>query len=43
MPSESSFVQKRRANTVVMQAFSGIMAHTEFPFNFKATDNFTKV
>jgi len=35
-------VQKRTANTVVMQAFSGIMAHRRFPFHITATANFTE-
>jgi hypothetical protein len=43
MSSESSFVQKGIADAVVMQAFSGIMAHRRFPFYFTATANFTEV
>jgi hypothetical protein len=43
MSSESSFMQKEEQNSVVRQAFSGIMAHTEFPFNFTATDNFMEI
>jgi len=43
MSSESSFVQKRTANTVVTQDLSGIMAHGKIPFHFTATSNFTEV
>jgi hypothetical protein len=32
---------KKTAITVVMQDFSGIMAHRKFPFHLTATANFT--